>query len=180
MTTCRLNNSDWGVADHGQCCRYLEVAGGFDQLDLPNIALVELVARRLQTIEFQYRERARRADSSMVFGQGISPAVSGSVAISSEEADLFDGAERVHSTLCCAPALVRFVTEQLADESKIAKEARKAREEQQLVRQQQQQPGMPAPTPGALEINAPIGPPGVQLTTKKKKKGGKGVEGGNA
>ena len=180
MTTCRLNNSDWGVAEHGQCCRYLEVAGGFDQLDLPNIAIVELVARRLQTIEFQYRERTRRSDSSMVFGMGVSASVAGSVAISPEEADLFDGADRVHTTLCCAPALVKFVTEQLSDESKIAKEARKAREEQQLVRQHHLQPAPPGPSTSANEINAPAGPPGAAADPRKKKKGGgRGQGGGN-
>ena len=179
MTTCRLNNSDWGVAEHGQCCRYLEVAGAFDQLDLPNIAMIELVSRRLQTIEFQYRERIRRAESSMVFGAGVSPTVAGSVAMSAEEADLFDGAERVHLTLCCAPALVKYVTSQLKDESMIAKEARKAREEQQMVRQVQ--PALPV-TPSAFEI-APTGLPAADAAAKafdrkKKKGGGRGGGGG--
>ena len=98
-----------------------------------------------------------------------------------EEADLFDGADRVHTTLCCAPSLVKFVTEQLADESKIAKEARKAREEQQLVRQHQLQPSLPGPSSGAAEINAPPGPLGAGADTRKKKKGGgRGREGGTA
>ena len=62
------HNADWGVAEHAQCCRDLEMAGGWDQLDMPNVSMVELVARRLQIIEFQYRERVRQSDKSAVFG----------------------------------------------------------------------------------------------------------------
>ena len=133
------------------------MAGGFGQLDLPNDAMVELVGRRLQTIEFQYRERIRQADKSMVFGAGVSHTVAGSVAMSPEEADLFDGQERVHSTLCCSPALVRHVTESFKDESMIAKEARKAREEQMLARQQGRL-SQPPPTQGAFAIPLQVPP----------------------
>ena len=121
VTTCRLNNADWGVSEHSQCCRYLEMVGGWDQLDMPNVSIIELVARRLQTIEFQYRERVRQADKSTVFGYGVSPSVAGPVPLSSAEADIFDGQERIHSTLCCSPALVKHVSDQLKDESMIAK-----------------------------------------------------------
>ena len=177
-TTCRLNNSDWGVSEHGQCCRYLEVAGCFDQLDLPNVAVLELVARRLQTIEFQYRERVRQADRSMVFGSGVSPTVAGSAPMTPEEADLFDGAERVHTTLCCSPQLVKHVTESLKDESMIAKEARKAREEQMMVRQAGRAPP-PQPTPSAFDVSGPLAdmpadPDAASKKKKKKREDGKG------
>ena len=85
----------------------------------------------------------------MVFGAGVSPTVTGSIAMSQEEADLFDGQERIHSTLCCRPALVRHVTESLKEESLVAREARKARKEQMLTRQQGRL-AQPPPTQGAF------------------------------
>ena len=112
----------------------------------------------------------------MVFGNGVSPSAAGSAAISAEEADIFDGQERIHTTLCWSPALVKHVTEQLKDESLIAKEARKAREEQALARQQGRVQA-PEQTPGAFEVAAPNGPP-AQHTPKKKKGGGRGNGGG--
>ena len=177
VTTCRLNNADWGVSEHSQCCRYLEMAGGWDQLDMPNVSIIELVARRLQTIEFQYCERVRQADKSTVFGYGVSPSVVGSVPLSSEEADIFDGQERIHSTLCCSPALVKHVSDQLKDESMIAKEARKAREEKAMAQHQRLSPTPPA-TQGADELATPSWPSASADPTKKKKKGGKGGGGG--
>ena len=131
-TVCRLNAVDWGVGEHMQCCRYMEVAGTFDQLDLGNVAVLELIARRLQTIEFQYRERVKEHFSGV--GGGAAPGVTGSAAMTLEESELFDGADRGHTTLCCCPSLVRHVTEQLRDSAEIQKQARKAREEQAALR----------------------------------------------
>ena len=147
------------------------MAGGWDQLDIPNVSVMELVARRLQTIEFQYRERVRLADKAAVFGSGVSPSFAGSVALSAEEADIFDGQERIHSTLCCSPALVKHVSDQLKDESLIAKEARKAREEKAYAQNQGLAPAAAA-TPGVHELGLPSGPAAAAETPKKKKKGG--------
>lgn len=71
----------------------------------------------------------------MVFGSGVSASIAGSVPIRVQEADMFDGQERVHTALCCSSDLVKYVSKQLRDESLIAMEARKAREEKALVRQ---------------------------------------------
>ena len=111
----------------------------------------------------------------MVFGAGVSPTVAGSAAMSPEEANLFDGQERIHSTLCCSPALVRHDTKSLKDESLIAREARKAREEQMLARQQGRLV-QPPPTPGAFEIPAHVPPdqPTTHEPSKKKKDRGRG------
>ena len=58
-SVCRLSVADWGVAEHQQLCRYLQLGGSYDQLDLTNLAIIEAIARRLQLIEYQYRERAK-------------------------------------------------------------------------------------------------------------------------
>jgi len=157
-TVCRLSAVDWGVGEHSQCCRYLEVAGCFDQLDLGNVAVIELVARRIQTIEFQYRERVK--EHHLGAGGGGAPAVTGSAAMSIEEAELFDGADRVHATLCCSPELVKHVTAQMRDQAELQRHARQAREEQAAWRDSVQ-PGQRAlQGPGAAGGGAAAGPAG--------------------
>ena len=133
-SVCHLQVEDWGVSEHHQCCRYLEMAGTYDQLDLGNIGVLELIARRLETIEFQYRERVK---SHFGYLAGGTVGVSGSAAMTTEEAQLFEGADRVQSTVCCSPLLVKHVSEQLRDVAEVQKQARKAREEQASVHQGQ-------------------------------------------
>lgn len=55
-STARLGGGDWGVAEHAQLCRFLQLAGTFDQLDLSNNSVLEAISRRLQVIEWQYRD----------------------------------------------------------------------------------------------------------------------------
>ena len=65
----RLSPSDWGVSEHLECCRTLETAGSYDQLDLANVAVIERVCRRLQVIEYQCRERARQGEDGAPGGR---------------------------------------------------------------------------------------------------------------
>lgn len=119
------------MLEHQQCCRFMALAGMYDQLDVTNLACLEAVARRLQTIEYQYRERVRDSD------QGTSSAgasMAGQVMITADEAELFAGSSHVASTICCAPALVEHVSRELEKEARVAKETRKAREERALLR----------------------------------------------
>ena len=72
---------------------------------------------------------------------------------------------------------MKHVSDQLKDESMIAKEARKAREEKAMAQHQRLAPTPPA-TQGADELATPSCPSTSAETTKKKKKGGKGGGGG--
>ena len=42
-----------------QMLRFQSFAGTYDQLDLSNLAVIEVVARRVELIEHQYGERYR-------------------------------------------------------------------------------------------------------------------------
>eukprot|EP00969_Alexandrium_andersonii_P312374 13801949-Alexandrium_andersonii.AAC.1 len=59
-----------------QRCRCMGAAGAFDQLDLRNVAVLELVARRLQTIEFQCRDCVKEHFSGV--GGAAAPGITGS------------------------------------------------------------------------------------------------------
>lgn len=129
-STARLG---WGVSAHAQCCRYLQLAGSFDQLDLSNNSIIEAVARRLQVIEWQYRDRVRDGDRGLA-GATSAGSASGITPASQDEVDLFEGTSHVGSTVCCCPDLVEHVSRELEREAQIQKNARKAREEKQLAR----------------------------------------------
>ncbi|CAK0823709.1 unnamed protein product, partial [Prorocentrum cordatum] len=119
-STTRLNASDWGVAEHGQLCWYLEAAGSVDQLDLSNLVVMEKIARRLQTIEYQYAEKVREGERGGT--AGASSSVAGSAVITHDEMDLFEGRQHVNPTVCCAPTLIEHVSKELEKESQIQKQ----------------------------------------------------------
>ena len=104
--------------------------GSFDQLDLPNIAAAEAVARRLQAIEWQYRERVRETSRSHVVA---SVGVAGAPALTTSEVDLFEGAAKTNATLMVCPLLIRYVSDESKTEAAVSKAGRKAREERFLA-----------------------------------------------
>jgi hypothetical protein len=133
-TTCRFSLSDWGVAEHMQMMRLLSVAGCYDQLDLSNLAVVEIICRRAQLIEYQYRERAREGLRASGLGTGAATTVTGAAILGGEEADLFDGVGKTAGGAMVAPPIVQFVADELEKTARVDKQARKAREEKALLR----------------------------------------------
>ncbi|CAK0801276.1 unnamed protein product [Prorocentrum cordatum] len=120
-STARLNASEWGVAEHGQLCSYLEAAGSVDQLDLSNLVVMEKIARRLQTMEYQCAEKVREGERGG--SAGASSSVAGSAVITNDEMDLFEGRQHVNPTVCCAPAPIEHASKELEKESQIQKQA---------------------------------------------------------
>ena len=157
-TVCKLTVADWGVAEHNQLCRYLFLAGTYDQYDMSNSAMLEAVCRRLQLVEYQYRERSRENQLGGGRGGSASGALAGSLPLGAEEADLFVGVGRLDGVVCVAPHLVEWISRELAKTAEIDKQARKAREEKALLR--------------GLEYNLPSPP--VPEPAKKGDKKGKG------
>ena len=102
----------------------------FDQLDVPNISAAEAVVRRLQAIEWQYRERVRETSRSQVVA---SAGVAGAPALTSSEMDLFEGSAKVNATLMVSPQLIKYIAEESKSEADVSKASRKAREERLLA-----------------------------------------------
>ena len=93
----------------------LETAVCYDQLDVPSIAVAELMVRQIQTIEERLKDKFTNNDD-----HGI-------------EYSLMTGLPSC-ATLCICPALSAFVATEAAKETAVLKERRKAREERALVR----------------------------------------------
>jgi hypothetical protein len=146
----KLSAADWGVSEHGQICRYLQLGGCFDQADLTNLAMVEAMCRRLQLIEYQYRDRMRDARSGGMQGGAAASGLTGLAVMQGEEADLFDGIPKDGGVVCVAPQLVKWISAELERTAQIDKAARKAREENNLLRgtADLRQPPQPQPPDG--------------------------------
>ena len=114
----RLTMADWGVAEHSQICRYLALAGEYDQLDMGNLAY----------------ERSREATRGGAQGGSASSALTGLTVMSGGEADLFDGIGAADNSVCVAPKLVEWIAAELQKTAAIDKAARKAREERSLAK----------------------------------------------
>ncbi|CAE7199591.1 unnamed protein product, partial [Symbiodinium natans] len=115
----RLQPSDSGVLEHESICKALELALEYDQLNLGELACVELLCRRLQMLQYRRRERV------------LGSAASGTL---DDESHYFLGTDPTRGNLCVCPALNSWLGEELHKEHLANKEQRKAREERALVR----------------------------------------------
>lgn len=116
---CKLQPSDNGVLEHEALCKMLELAIEYDQLNIGELASIELACRRLQMIQYRWRERILGSVSS------------GTV---DDESHFFLGVDPTRGNLCICPALNSWLGEELHKESQANKEQRKAREERALLR----------------------------------------------
>jgi hypothetical protein len=117
----RCKSDAWGMQEHEQLLKMVELAGSYDQVDLSNMAWAELCFRRIQTIEWVYHERLRD-------GEGHSDK------LSPEEWAAFSGTTRAGDSLMVCPALLSHVKGEVETDAAIMKSVRKAREERELKR----------------------------------------------
>jgi hypothetical protein len=118
-TTAKLQPEQWGVAEHETLLNIVEVAGGYDQLDLGNCAFAEAIFRRLQVIEWAYADKLRDAG-----GTG------GGSKLEYEEIAAFSGRSgHSENSLMVAPSLLEHVKLTVEKDAVILKNLRKAREE---------------------------------------------------
>ena len=103
--------------------------------DLSNLAAIEVIARRVELIVYQYRERSREGFRGLGARERCAAVMCG------EEADLFDGVGKIAGGACVAPAIVEFVASELEKTAKIDKQSRKAREEKALLQKPTDGPG---------------------------------------
>ena len=54
---CKLQPSDGGVLEHESICKALELAIEYDQLNIGELAAIELLCHRLQMIQYCWKER---------------------------------------------------------------------------------------------------------------------------
>ncbi|OLQ10940.1 Calpain-15 [Symbiodinium microadriaticum] len=124
-TNCKLQASDGGVLEHEAICKVLELAIEYDQLNVGELAAVELLCRRLQMIQYRWRERILGATAT------------GTI---EDESHFFMGTDPTRGNLCICPSLNTWLGEELHKESQMNKEQRKAREERALLRSGKSKP----------------------------------------
>ncbi|CAE7735243.1 unnamed protein product [Symbiodinium necroappetens] len=110
----KLQPSDNGVLEHESICKALELAIEYDQLNIGELAAMELLCRRLQMIQYRWKDRVLGSYSS------------GTV---DDESHFFLGVDPTRGNLCICPALNTWLGEELHKEAQANKEQRKAREE---------------------------------------------------
>ncbi|CAK0847525.1 unnamed protein product [Prorocentrum cordatum] len=113
--------ADPGIDDHLFLSELFELGGQYDQLNLPNSAAFEAIARRYQLWEERYAEKLKQVTE----GPGAAAGVAA-------ERHLFLGVTSGSAALV-APSLAEYVAEKMEQESKILKERRKGREERNLA-----------------------------------------------
>eukprot|EP00973_Karenia_brevis_P006122 834196-Karenia_brevis.AAC.1 len=97
-SVCRLDPQMWGVQEHYQVCATLKQLLLVDQLDGSNLVGVEVLFRRLQTIEYVHGERAKDYE-----GKGMGGG------LSFEEQAAFLGTTRAHTSIMFSPKLLEHV-----------------------------------------------------------------------
>ena len=111
----RLQESDPWVLQHEALCRILETSGSYDQLDLCANASSEILCRQIQICEDQLSHKFEEVGGNVT-----------------AEYHLMSGAQQ-RSQLCICPALKSWLAGEIAKDSAILKERRKAREERALA-----------------------------------------------
>jgi hypothetical protein len=114
-----LTATDESVSDHEFCARILQTAATYDQLNVSELASMELVCRRLQMCEYKHRER--------ILGRGHLDELQ-------EDAHLYMGTGETRGMLCISPSLLEYVTDEQHKEAAVMKERRKLRDERALAR----------------------------------------------
>lgn len=120
-TLCKLDSTTW-VQEHFQISMFLRQLVQVDALDGFNCLGVELMFRRLQTIEYAHSEKAKEADARMTGGK-----------LALEEQYMFGSVVRQAGTLMICPQLLTHVKEELEREVQLQKNLRKAKEERDLA-----------------------------------------------
>ena len=116
-----VGNDAWAISEHFQLMMVLKLALQTDQLDGANLACIETLFRRVQTIEFGWAERVREREAKGPGGNRLSV----------EEQSVFGGLVRQASTLMICPELVDHVRSEVEKEAKLQKALRVAREERE-------------------------------------------------
>ena len=119
---CKLDSAAWGVQEHFQLSMMLRQLLQVDCFNGCNSLGIELMFRRLQTIEYAHSEKAREAESRVAGGR-----------LALEEQYVFGSVVRHAGTLMIAPSLLSHVKEETEKEVLLAKNLRKAKEERELA-----------------------------------------------
>jgi len=116
-----VDASAWGIAEHLQLMLMLRAAILVDQVDPANNMFIEVLFRRVQTIEYSWSERIHDREARANTG--------GSMSL--EEQSLFGGLTRSATAVMVCPLLIEHVKTEAERDGKLQKALRLAREERE-------------------------------------------------
>ena len=115
MADAKLTYNDAGATEHQSIMRMLFFALTYDQLDVSQIASLELMIRRAQMIELKYKDKV------------VPPPVNALDPF--QDMHLYMGLSETRGMLMVAPSLENYIGDELHKEAAAAKERRKAADE---------------------------------------------------
>lgn len=119
---CRVESTTWGVQEHFQLSMMLRQLIQVDMVNGFNSLGVELMFRRVQTIEYAHSEKARESEARSSGGK-----------LALEEQYMFGSLVRQAGTLMICPQLLQHVKEEVEKDVQLQKNLRKAKEERELA-----------------------------------------------
>ena len=132
MNLAKLSFSDGNMTEYSLIARVLEMGLTWDQLNIANLACMELLARRFQLIEEKYRHRLPQQDGK----NSMDP---------ESDAGLFLGLGSASSfgrlAVCVMPALSEYIGNELGKEAAISKGKVKAHQLREDIKKMNQTGG---------------------------------------
>ncbi|CAK0814155.1 unnamed protein product [Prorocentrum cordatum] len=116
-----LSSSDPGVDFHEFCLRLLQIGIPFDQLNVSELVIFELICRKAQMIEYKYRDRYLHRVGAA--GDDLA-----------DDEHIYLGTSETRGLMMISPALSSYVADELQKEASVLKERRKVREERSTAR----------------------------------------------
>eukprot|EP00959_Pyramimonas_sp_CCMP1952_P205633 4300270-Pyramimonas_sp.AAC.1 len=127
MTEWEMAEDDPITRERALLCRILELAVCYDQVNVGELAHLEMTARRLQLLEEKVVELSFKPKGNDKKDKDKSRVLDDRV-----ENNLFLGAQESRGNVCVCPLLSTWIADELKAEAAVAKERRKAREERAL------------------------------------------------
>ncbi|CAK0850468.1 unnamed protein product, partial [Prorocentrum cordatum] len=127
---CGLQDSQWGMEEYASVISYLKALLQHDQVDASNILSVEMMFRRLQTIEYCYSDKLRERTAGSSAGR-----------LTADEQAAFGATARAESRLMVSPALLESAKQELERDASLAKSLLKAREARESLGKRRQGQG---------------------------------------
>ena len=109
--------SQWGMEEYGNLIMVARALMFVDQIDPANLVGMELIFRRLQTIEYSYSDKLRDRASASTGGR-----------LTLDEQAAFGAMAKVETCLTICPALLEAARAETEKEAGLAKSLLKARE----------------------------------------------------
>lgn len=101
MASLKLGQADFGVQEHEHGMRAFKIFGEYDQVDAPNLVVIEVILRRCQLIDSHY-EKKSRAQTNKDSTPGLT----------SDEAAYFSGSHRLTGEIMVSPDLTAWVSQE--------------------------------------------------------------------